>query len=464
MFERIVSRGTLMTVTVLIVTVIGIVAALRIPVQMIPDLDVRTVTVRTSWPGATPQDVEQEILVEQEEYLRTVPSLQRLVSTASFGRADVQLEFPYGVDMNETLIRITNALSQVPSYPNNVDQPRIFATSFSANSFMFFRITPLPGNPRRLNMVMMQDFIEDNVQARLERITGVSQISVYGGAERQIQILVDPARLAEHGLSVLDVRAAVTARNRDASGGEIESGKRRYLLRTIGRFETLDDLRALIVARRGDTLIRLGELAEVRQGHFEIASRMLLNGESVIGLSVRREAGANVIDIKRAMVAEIEAVNREVLAPAGMVLHLIADDVGYVEASLANVWQNLLIGAVLASIVMYLFLRSVKATLVGVMGIPVCTIAAFLGLLLAGRTVNVISLAGVAFAIGMTLDNSIVVLESIELARQRGTDRFLGPVRVVALLGARLVELGHADPDDECAVAHLLSPLVSRRS
>ena len=431
MFERIVSRGTLMTVTVLIVTVIGIVAALRIPVQMIPDLDVRTVTVRTSWPGATPQDVEQEILVEQEEYLRTVPSLQRLVSTASFGRADVQLEFPYGVDMNETLIRITNALSQVPSYPNNVDQPRIFATSFSANSFMFFRITPLPGNPRRLNMVMMQDFIEDNVQARLERITGVSQISVYGGAERQIQILVDPARLAEHGLSVLDVRAAVTARNRDASGGEIESGKRRYLLRTIGRFETLDDLRALIVARRGDTLIRLGELAEVRQGHFEIASRMLLNGESVIGLSVRREAGANVIDIKRAMVAEIEAVNREVLAPAGMVLHLIADDVGYVEASLANVWQNLLIGAVLASIVMYLFLRSVKATLVGVMGIPVCTIAAFLGLLLAGRTVNVISLAGVAFAIGMTLDNSIVVLESIELARQRGMDRFRSAVEGV---------------------------------
>ncbi|HPR05675.1 MAG TPA: efflux RND transporter permease subunit, partial [Denitromonas sp.] len=431
MFERIVGRGTLMTVTVLIVTVIGIVAALRIPVQMIPDLDVRTVTVRTSWPGATPQDVEQEILVEQEEYLRTVPSLQRLVSTASFGRADVQLEFPYGVDMNETLIRITNALSQVPSYPNNVDQPRIFATSFSANSFMFFRITPLPGNPRRLNMVMMQDFIEDNVQARLERITGVSQISVYGGAERQIQILVDPARLAEHGLSVLDVRAAVTARNRDASGGEIESGKRRYLLRTIGRFETLDDLRALIVARRGDTLIRLGELAEVRQGHFEIASRMLLNGESVIGLSVRREAGANVIDIKRAMVAEIEAVNREVLAPAGMVLHLIADDVGYVEASLANVWQNLLIGAVLASIVMYLFLRSVKATLVGVMGIPVCTIAAFLGLLLAGRTVNVISLAGVAFAIGMTLDNSIVVLESIELARQRGMDRFRSAVEGV---------------------------------
>ena len=136
MFERLVSRGTLMAVAVLIVCVVGVVAALRIPVQMIPDLDVRTVSVRTSWPGATPQDVEKEILIEQEEYLRTIPSLRRLVATASFGQARVELEFPYGVDINDTLIRVTNALSQVPAYPLTVREPRVYATSFSSNSFM----------------------------------------------------------------------------------------------------------------------------------------------------------------------------------------------------------------------------------------------------------------------------------------------------------------------------------------
>ena len=431
MFERLVNRGTLMTVAVLIVSVVGVVAAMRISVQMIPDLDVRTVTVRTSWPGATPQDVEKEILIEQEEFLRNIPSLQRLVANASFGQASIELEFPYGVDINETLIRVTNALSQVPSYPDNVDEPRVYATSFSGNSFMFFRVAPLPGNPRNLNMVVMQDFLEDNVQTRLESIPGVSQVNVYGGAERQIQILLDPARLAERDLAVNDVRDAIRARNRDVSGGEIESGKRRYLLRTIGRFEDLDDLRELILARRGDALIRLGDVAEVRQGHFELGGRSFSNGESVLGLSVRREAGSNVIEIKRAMLAELETINREVLDPAGMVMRLVADDVGYVEASLANVWKNLAIGAVFASLVMFLFLRSVRATLVGVMGIPICTIAAFLGLLAAGRTVNVISLAGVAFAIGMTLDNSIVVLESIELARRRGLDRFRSAVEGV---------------------------------
>ena len=140
MFEKIVSRGTLMTVAVLIVTVVGIVAATRISVQMIPDLDVRTVTVRTAWPGATPQDVEKEILIEQEEYLRTVPGLLRMISTASTGRADIELEFPFGVDIEETLIRVSNALSQVPAYPENVDEPSLLASSTQSSM-----VTPATG-------------------------------------------------------------------------------------------------------------------------------------------------------------------------------------------------------------------------------------------------------------------------------------------------------------------------------
>ena len=143
------------TFAVMIVAVLGILAALRIPVQMIPDLDVRTITVNTNWPGATPQDVEKEILIEQEEYLRSIPGLQRIISSSSFGRASIELEFPFGIDLNETLINVNNALSQVPSYPINVDEPRIYATSFSSNSFMYFRVAPLPGNPRKLDMVLM---------------------------------------------------------------------------------------------------------------------------------------------------------------------------------------------------------------------------------------------------------------------------------------------------------------------
>ncbi len=431
MFEAMVKRGILIAVGTLIVTVLGVVAAVKIPVQMIPDLEVRTISIRTTWPGATPQDVEKEILIEQEEHLRSVPGLQRIVSSASFGRAEVELEFPFGINLNDTLIQVVNALSRVPSYPNNVNEPRIYATSFSANSFMFFRVMPLPGNPRNLDMVPMQDFIRDNVAARMETVSGVSEIAVYGGAERQIQILVDPARLAERNLTVAQVRQAILQRNRDISGGEIESGKRRYLLRTIGRFRDIDDLKNVIIERRGDALIRLGELADIQLGHFEISRYSYTDGNPVIGMSVRRQAGSNVIDTKKAMMQEVATLNEEVLKPAGMHMRLVADDVGYVQASIFNVWKNLLIGAVLASIVMFLFLRSGKATLIGIMGIPICTIAAFMGLLMAGRTINVISLAGVAFAIGMTLDNSIVVLESIELAWRKGLNRWQAAIEGV---------------------------------
>ena len=428
MFEAVVRRGTLVAVAVLIVSVIGIVAAFRIPVQMIPDLEVRTISVSTVWPGATPQDIEQEILIEQEEYLRNLPSLVRITSEARSGRATIELEFPFGNDVTETLIHVNNALSQVPSYPANVDQPRIYASSWSSNSFMFFYVTPLPGNPRGLDMDMMRDFIEDHVRVRMETVPGVSQVDVLGGAERQVRIQLDAAGLAERQLSVLDVRDALRRRNRDVSGGEIDVGSRRFLLRTIGRFDGVSELDDLVLARRGDSVIRLGQVAEIEFDHSELRGYASVNGRPVISLFVKRQQGSNVLDIKRALLDEVALINEEVLRPAGMHQRLMADDARYVSASIQNVWQNLALGACLATGVMFLFLRSLRTTAIGIAGVPVCTIAAFLGLLLAGRTINVISLAGVAFAIGMTLDNSIVVLESIELERRRGRSRFRAAV------------------------------------
>ncbi len=428
MFEKIVERGTLVTVTVMIICVMGLLAAMRIPVQMIPDLDVRTISVRTTWPGATPQDVEKEILIEQEEYLRNLPSLSRITATAGSGNASIELEFPLGTDITEMMIRVNNALSQVSSYPENVDEPRIYASSFSSNYFMFFSITSLPGNPRQLDLALALDFLQDNVEPRMSSVPGVSEVSIWGGMERQIQVLIDPAKLAQRGLSLMEVRSAVRARNRDRSGGDLESGKRQYLLRTVGRFEALEDLERLILARRGDSIIRLEDVAQVRMGHFEKRSMARLDGVDHIMIAIQRESGSNVLDIKEAMLVTLDEVNREVLEPAGLHMKLTIDDVSYVEDSIRNVWQNLLLGALLATLVMYLFLRSARATFVGVLGIPICVIVAFLGLLLAGRTINVISLAGIAFALGMTLDNSIVVLESIELERSRGISRLRAAV------------------------------------
>ncbi|MCW9016710.1 MAG: efflux RND transporter permease subunit, partial [Kangiellaceae bacterium] len=152
MFHSAVKHGTLVAVVVFIVTILGVVGALKIPVQMIPDLEVRTIRVATGWSGATPQDVEKEILIEQERYLRSLPNLKRMTSYAEMGSASIELEFPFGVDVSDALLSVNNALSQVPSYPENVDQPRIFASSFSSNAFMYFTLRPQEGNPLELDM------------------------------------------------------------------------------------------------------------------------------------------------------------------------------------------------------------------------------------------------------------------------------------------------------------------------
>ncbi|MFP4607231.1 MAG: efflux RND transporter permease subunit, partial [Thiohalospira sp.] len=431
MFPAIIRHGTLVTVVALIVVVLGIASATRIPVQMIPDLEVRTITVETAWPGATPQDIEKEILIEQERFLRNVPNLQRMTATASSGSSEIELEFPFGVDITETLIEVNNALSQVPDYPENVDEPRVVAASFSDNAFMYFRVAPLEDNPRELDIHMLRDYVEDHVRPRMESVAGVSEVSVGGGARRQVQVSVDEAALARRGLGLPDLREAIRERNVDISGGEIDAGKRRFLLRTVGRFQEPAEMESLVIRRDGDEVVRLGDVASVELDHGRLRELAFINGQPVLGLQVRRESGSNVIAIKEAMMEEVEAINEEVLEPEGMRLDLTSDDARYVEASIANIWTNLALGALFATLVLYLFLRSSRATLVGVIGIPLGTIAAFLGLMLTGRTINVISLAGVAFAIGMTIDNTIVVLENTERHRRLGLGRFESAVEGV---------------------------------
>lgn len=424
MIEKLLQRGTLVAVVVAMLLLLGIVAAIRVPVQMIPDLETRVISVDTSWPSATPQDVEKEILIEQELYLRTLPNLQRMTSLATTGRAEVELEFPYGIDTQAALIEVNNALSQVPSYPENVDEPVIRTSSFSYNPFLYFRAVPLPGNPMDIDLEMQRDFIDNKVRPVMERVEGVSRVRLSGGAARQIQIEVDPARLAERDISLAQVRDAIRQRNTDVSAGDLDSGKRRYLIRTVGRFTDLEDLRNVIIVRRGDAIIRLRDLATVTLDHAELRRQNYSNGAPNIWVSVVRQTGSNVIEIKKKMLPLVEQLNEDVLRPNGMEMSLSSEDVSYVEDSVRNVIQNILIGAALAAFVMFLFLRSGSATLIGMLGMPICIVAGFIGLLLLGRTINVISLAGIAFAIGMTIDNTIVVLESIAQERSAGKRAF----------------------------------------
>ncbi|CAA6828618.1 MAG: Acriflavin resistance protein [uncultured Thiotrichaceae bacterium] len=413
MFRFAIQRPIILTVAILILTLFGILAIFSVPIQMIPDLDARLIKVSTSWPGASPQDVEKEIVIEQEKYLTRIPGLERLVSTSSTGEAEIELEFPYSITIEEALLNVNNALSQASSYPENVQEPSIRAESFSSNSFMYYRLSPISGDFSEEEVIALRDWAEEYVQSTMERVPGVSSIRLVGGAERQIRIHIDPAKLAERSIRLLDVRNAIRERNRDVSGGDLDSGKRRYLLRTIGRFQTVEQLNDLVIAERDGIFVRLRDIGHATLGYAEVRNFAYGAGKPQLLLAVNRQLGTNVIEIKEDMVATVADLNKNLLQEKGLELVLNADDVVYVTDAVNVVKRNLAIGAALAILVLFLFLRSPSGTLIGAIGIPICTVAAFLGLLIAGRTINVISLAGVAFAIGMTLDNNIVVAENI---------------------------------------------------
>ncbi len=425
MFRCAINNGVIVAVATLVVTVLGIVAIFRVPIQMIPDMDLTTITVETTWPGATPQDVEREIIVEQEEYLRSLPNLQKMTSLANTGKAVIELEFALGTDINEVLIRTNNALSQVEEYPTNVDEPRILTSAFSDNWFTFYVIEPAEGDPLNVDIEAQLDFIEDHIKTVLERVPGVAEVGVNGGMNRQVRIYVDPAKLAQRQITLAEFRQALLKRNRDVSGGDLDAGKRRYLLRTIGRFESIEDIENSIIAQRGDELIYLHDLGYAELTVAERRSASRFNGESGLMLSIKRQRGANIMAVADDIRAVVDKqINPQLMVPRGLFLRFMHSDTIYIEQAVGVISSNLVLGAVLALGVLYLFLRSASSTLIGAIGVPVCTIAAFLGLLVTDRTINVISLSGVAFAIGMTLDNSIVVLENIHRHRQSGKGPF----------------------------------------
>lgn len=425
MFRAAINNGVVVAVAALVVTVLGLVSIFRVPIQMIPDMDMTTLTVETVWPGATPQDVEREIIVEQEEFLRTLPNLQKMTSLANTGMAVIELEFALGTDINEVLIRTNNALSQVEDYPPNVDEPRILTSAFSDNWFIFYIAEPAEGNPLGLDIQHQLDFLEDHVKTAIERVAGVSEVRIDGGMNRQVRIYVDPAKLAQRQITLGEFRQALLRRNRDVSGGDLDAGKRRYLVRTMGRFDSVGEIEDSVIARRDGELIYMRDLGYAEMTVAEQRNESRYNGDPGLMVSIKRQRGANIMEVADGVAAAVNGhINPDLMAPSGLYLRFLHADTVYIKQAVGVIASNLVLGALLALGILYLFLRSASSTFIGAIGIPVCTIAAFLGLLVTGRTINVISLSGVAFAIGMTLDNSIVVLENIQRHRQMGKDRF----------------------------------------
>ncbi|MEC9441125.1 MAG: efflux RND transporter permease subunit [Myxococcota bacterium] len=415
-----IERPVTVMVGVILTVFFGGAAVLALPIQLTPDIQVPTLTVRTTWPGATPQEIEREILEEQEEVLKSVQRLDRMVAEARPDQGSLTLEFEVGTDIDEALVRVSNQLQQVSSYPEAARQP-IVATSNSSGPPLAVIIirSRTPGDP----VESYRTWVAEDIVPELERIKGVSDVRHLGGRDTEVHIDFDPHELAARGISVDLLANRVRAELKDRSGGDITRGKRRVLVRTMLAPAELDELEG-IVLKTGPNLepVRVGDVAKVRFGLRKATSVAFADDRPSMALLLSREAGTNVLEVSTEIRDEVERLDREQFAPRNLEMVVVSDQSGYIEGALDLVRQNLLLGAVLAIITLLVFLRSFGASVIISVAIPVCIFGTALVMTALGRTINIVSLAGITFAIGMVVDNSIVALENIETWRGKVTD------------------------------------------
>jgi multidrug efflux pump subunit AcrB len=408
-----------LAVAVAIILFFGLYSAGKLPIQLFPEIEEPQINIETRWRAASPREVESELLEPQEEVFQGLPGLVNLDSNANPGVSWVSLQFGLETDMQQMLIEVISRLNRLPPLPRDADAPIIHMGEGGGGAnqaLSFFFVQLLPGTPGPIENY--RPVIEELVKPKLESIEGVAGVTVTTGGVEQLQVVFDPYRAAELGIDIPTV-AGIVGRANDASGGFVDVGRRQYTLRFAGRY-TPDQLRDLILEWRNGRPIRLGDIADVRVDLADRADVSIQNGNPALAIRVDRENGANVLEALTAVKAEVEELRAGPLQEYGLSMHQSFDASVFIYRAVNLVTGNLFIGMFLAIGVLWWFLRRGRATVLVAIAIPVSLLATFMVLKLAGRTLNVISLAGLAFAVGMVLDAAIVVLENIVRLRERG--------------------------------------------
>ncbi|GAX62756.1 acriflavin resistance protein D [Candidatus Scalindua japonica] len=354
--------------------------------------------------------------------LKSVENLRKLTSKSFNGRGEILLEFVVGVDKNAALLDVANKLDQVQEYPENVDEPVISAVNTGDRPIAWFTLRTLPGNDIDINK--LRDFAKDHIESRFERVPGVANSNIYGGAEREMQVVIDPHALASSQLTILDVRKALISTNINISGGDIDEGKNRFTVRTLGQFKSVEDIEDMVITRRDDIPVYIRDIAEVKLGYKKLEAFVRQKNEPSVAVNAQREVGANVLIVMEGLREACSELNEDLLRDRGLALEQVYDETEYIKSSIGLVKQNVVVGGLLAVMVLLLFLRSWRSTLVIGLAIPISAIGTFLMVTLLGRSLNVVSLAGIAFAVGMVVDSAIVVLENIFRHWQSGEGPF----------------------------------------
>ncbi|NMH66182.1 efflux RND transporter permease subunit [Shewanella salipaludis] len=408
--------GTL--VSLLLIAVFGILAIAKLPIQLLPDIQRPQISVSNNWRSAAPQEMESNIIEPQENVLRRVPGVIEMTSNISQGFGGVTLTFEVGSNMQEAMINVINALNQTPPRPLDANEPFInVGGGNGAPNLASILIRMAPDNPAT-DFGQYQKLIDDVVEPRLRQITGVGSVRLQSRLPKELHIRFDPYRAAALGIGLDQLRNTLS-RAADISGGTANVGRRQYTVRFVGQY-TPENLGNLIVTYNDGRPVYLNELAEVEIGNAEVQGFTKRNGYPAYYMTIEGTFDANTVAVLDGVNAAIAELNETSLKQLGLVMDLSFDASVHIKRAILLVKGNLGIGVLLALIILYAFLRNLRATLMIASTIPVALLIAFMALDAMGRTLNVISLAGLAFAVGLVLDAAIIVQENIVRLLQQG--------------------------------------------
>lgn len=402
-----VTRPVATTMRVAALVLLGLVCLFRLPIDLLPKVDVPTVAVSVSWPNTSPEEMETQIARPLEQAVATVQGIDTVSSTSQLGSANVRVQFNYGVNVNQAAIDVMQAVQRAQRrFPNdpNISQPTVFKFDPSQLPILVYGVS---GGE---DLVRMQDLMTNEVGPILESADGVAQVNISGGQARAIIVDVDPTRLQAYGLSLTDLSSRLRQENLSLPAGIARESNTEYSIRAVGYITDLEQLKQLPVANVEGRLVPLSDLANVRDASQDVRSYIRMNGVPALNVSVTKQTDANTVDTAINVKEKIEEVKRRY---PQLEFSMAYDQSKFIQNSVKDLQETAVIGGVLAILIITFFLRNLRSTFVVALSIPISIISTFALIYFCGFTLNTISLSGLALATGLIVDDAIVVLENI---------------------------------------------------
>ena len=403
-------------VSVLIVVLFGFISLGNLPYQLTPNVSKPEIKITTVWPGATPYEIEREIIEEQEDALKSLNNLIEYESSSKDNMGEITLTFKLGTDIRVALQDVSNKLNEVSSYPDNVDEPII--ETATASPIIWMMLQTLDENKRHIDEY--KTFFDDEIKPLIKRVDGVSGTMGGGGREQEMHINLDVTKLAAFNLTIPQVIDILQKENVDISAGTQNMGRRSYRIRTVHKFATPEDIKNIILVSNREQRVTVADIATVELGYETASSVAMYLGKDGIFLGVQPSSDANIVQLTNDVEKVVNELNDTLLKKEGLNIKWIYDQRPYIVGSVDLVQQNIIIGGLLAVFVLILFLRAISPTAVVAVAIPISVVGTFIILSWMDRSLNTISLAGISFAVGMLVDSAIVVLENIDRHRKEG--------------------------------------------